>query len=114
METLEIVMASQQSPTLTACLMSSPHQVRSSTSLFRIRPLDSEADKAGMIPTNCPNRSHFLFGGGAGFGATVFASFFGFFFSLPWELLPLPMCVPRLSWKIGRVTVRGVGFAPTA
>src|SRR5688572_11759790 len=43
-------------------------------------------------PTFCDeSRCHFFFGGGAGFAVDAFAFFFGFFFSLLCELLPLPI-----------------------
>jgi hypothetical protein len=41
----------------------------------------------------CVSRAsrYFFFGGGAAFTGAGFAAFFGFFFSLPRELLPLPI-----------------------
>ena len=49
---------------------------------------------------------HFFLGGGGAFGA-AFASFFGFFFSLPCELLPFAM-TEYLGWGVRSVTARRV------
>ncbi len=48
-----------------------------------------------------------------GFAGAGFASFFGFFFSLPCELLPFAMFLLQKVSNSEYAPARGVGFAPT-
>ena len=51
---------------------------------------------------------HFL-GGGAGFTGAALAPFFGFFFSLPWELLPFAIThTSGRDSSDGKMTVGGL------
>lgn len=49
-------------------------------------------------PSGPEGTAYFCFGGGGDFTGGAFAPFFGFFFSLPCELLPLPIAHLGSGW----------------
>jgi hypothetical protein len=66
------------------------HWLRDLPRVPRLAPAAANLKQNDELDLTTGFRRHFL-GGGAGFAGAGLAPFFGFFFSLPCELLPLPI-----------------------
>jgi hypothetical protein len=69
-----------------------------------------------VFPRRAGLSRYFFFGGGDAFTGAGLASFFGFFFSLPCELLPLPITLPfvRKREPAGRTPPYAIATGPGA